>query len=101
MTNEDIAVRLENHEQEIKSLKHRMKAQEDRDKALSELTVSVKTLAVNMEYMAKEQKKQGEHLEQLEHEPAENFKYYRRLIIGCIFTTIIGAVVGAIIATII
>lgn len=101
MTNEDIAVRLENHEQEIKSLKHRMKEQEDRDKALSELTVSVKTLAVNMEYMAKEQKKQGEHLEQLEHEPAENYKYYRRLIIGCIFTTIIGAVVGAIIATII
>ena len=31
MTNEDIAVRLENHEQEIKSLKHRMNEREKTD----------------------------------------------------------------------
>lgn len=98
MTNEEVAVRLENHEQEIKSLKHRMKEQEERDKTLSELAISVKTLAVNMEYMAKEQKRQGERLERLEHEPADNYKHYKRLIIGCIVTTIVGGIIGAVLA---
>jgi hypothetical protein len=98
MTNEEVAVRLENHEQEIKSLKRRMKEQEGRDKTLSELAISVKTLAVNMEYMAKEQKRQGERLERLEHEPADNYKHYKRLIIGCIVTTIVGGIIGAVLA---
>lgn len=101
MTNEDIAVKLENHEQEIKSLKHRMNEREEADKTLTELTVSVKSLAVNMEYMAKEQKKQGERLERLEHEPTEDYKHYKRLIFGCVLTTIIGAILGAVIAVII
>lgn len=101
VTNEDIAVRLENHEQEIKSLKHRMDEQEGKDKTLTELTVSVKTLATNMEYMAKEQQKQGERLERLEHEPADNYKHYKRLVIGCVLTTILGALLGAILANII
>ena len=98
MTNEQIAVRLENHEQEIKSLKHRMNEREEADKTLTELTTSVKTLAVNMEYMAKEQQKQGKRLDNLEQEPAEDFKYYKRIIISCIITTILGALIGAIIA---
>lgn len=100
MISEDIAVRLENHEQEIKSLKHRMKEQEEKDKTLSELAISVKTLAVNMEYMAKEQKRQGEHLEKLEHEPTEEYKHYKRLVVGCVITTVIGAVLGVILATV-
>lgn len=100
MTNEEIAVRLENHEQEIKSLKHRMTEREEREKSLSDLTTSVKTLAVNMEYMAKEQQKQGERLEKLEHAPADDFKYYKRLIIGCILTTVVGAGIGAVLAII-
>lgn len=101
MTNEDIAVRLENHEQEIKSLKHRMDEQEGKDKTLTELTISIKTLATNMEYMAKEQQEQGERLERLEHEPVDNYKHYKRLVIGCVLTTIIGALLGVILANII
>jgi len=100
VTDEAIAVRLENHEQEIKSLKHRMDEREEKDKTLSELTTSVRTLAVNMEYMAKEQQKQGERLERLEHEPTDEYKHYKRLIIGCIITTVIGTVLGAILANV-
>lgn len=100
MTDEAIAVRLENHEQEIKSLKHRMDEREEKDKTLSDLTTSVRTLAVNMEYMAKEQQKQGERLERLEHEPTDEYKHYKRLIIGCIITTVIGTVLGAILANV-
>lgn len=100
MTNEEIAVKLENHEQEIKSLKHRMNEREKTDETLVELTTSVKTLSLNMEYMLKEQQKQGEHLERLEHEPTDEYKHYKRLIIGCIITTVIGAVLGVILATV-
>lgn len=100
MTNEEIAVRLENHEQEIKSLKYRMKEQDEKDKTLSELAISVKTLAVNMEFMAKEQKKQGAHLERLEQEPKDEYKHYKRLVVGCVITTVIGAVLGVILATV-
>lgn len=96
MTNEEIAVRLENHEQEIKSLKHRMNEREKTDETLLDLTTSVKTLGLNMEYMLKEQQKQGEHLEKLEHAPTEEYKHYKRLIIGCIITSIIGIIVGAV-----
>lgn len=100
MTNEEIAVKLEHHEQEIKSLKHRMEAREEKDKTLSDLASSVKTLAVHMEYMVAEQKKQGERLEKLEHAPADDFKYYKRLIIGCVITTIVGGIIGAVLAVV-
>lgn len=107
VTDEAIAVKFENHEQEIKSLKHRMNEREENDKTLLELTVSVKSLATNMEYTAKEQQKltkeqqkQGERLERLEHEPTEEYKHYKRLIIGCVITTVIGAIVGAILTSV-
>ena len=101
MTPEQIAVQFENHEQEIKSLKHRMNNCEKQQDLLHKLVNSVDKLGINMEYMAKEQKEQGERLANLEHEPAENFKHYKRLIIGCIITGVIGAIVGAVIALVI
>lgn len=100
MTTEEIAVRFEDHEHEIKSLKHRMTKCEEQQSTLSKLASSVDVLAVNMKHMADEQKRQCEHIEKLEKEPAEEFKHYKRLIIGCVITTIIGAVVGAILATV-
>lgn len=108
MTPEDVAVKLENHEQEIKSLKHRMDKREKQEEALHQMAVSIGEMAVNMDYMAKEQKeqgvkidKQGEKIDKLEHEPVEDYKHYKRTIIGCILTTIIGAVLGAILALVI
>ncbi len=101
MTNEDIAVELKDHENQIKSLKHRMNEQEEKSNVLTELVTSVKVLANNMEHMAKEQEEQGKRLESLEHEPAETSKYYKRLIIGCILTTVVGGAVGYFISMII
>ena len=45
MTTEEIACRLTDHENEIGSLKHRMKKVEDDQQALHELTASVRELA--------------------------------------------------------
>ena len=77
-----------------------MAKSEEQQATLNKLASSVDVLAVNMKHMADEQKSQREHIERLEKEPAEEFKHYKRLIIGCVITTIIGAVVGAILATV-
>ena len=47
MTNEEIAARLDGHEHEIGSLKHRMDDVEKDQKALNELTASVRELAAD------------------------------------------------------
>lgn len=103
MTNEEIAVKFGHHDDEINSLKHRVKKCEEQTGLLNELVNSTGRLALNMEYMAKEQQKQGEKLdkqgeklEKLEHEPAEDFKHYKRVVIGCIITGVISALLGAV-----
>lgn len=52
MTMEDVAVTLEGHEHEIKSLKHRMTAAEESQKAMSDLTTSVKLMAEEQKNMS-------------------------------------------------
>lgn len=101
MTHEEIAVKVEGHEHEIGSLKHRMTKCEEQQTILNKLVNSVDVLAVNMKHMAEEQKKQGEHIEKLEKEPAEDFKHYKRLVVGCVATTIIGAIIGAVLTAIV
>ena len=100
MNNEDIAVKLAEHQKEIGSLKHRMDAA---DRVMSEqnkLIRSVDKLATNMEYMATEQKKQGDRLERLERAPVEESKDYKKAIVTAVVTTVVGAVLGAILALI-
>lgn len=100
MTNEEIAVKFEDHEHEIKSLKHRVIKCEEQQSTLNKLVNSVDVLAVNMKHMADEQKRQCEHIEKLEKEPVEDYKHYKRLVIGCVITTVLGLIVGAVIGTI-
>lgn len=101
MTSEEIAVQIEHHRNEIESLKHRMKGCEEQQNLLHKVVSTTEKLAINMEYMAKEQKEQGDRLKKIEQEPADNYKHYKRLIIGCIITGIIGALIGAVITLII
>ena len=100
MSPEEIAVRLEHDKNEIESLKQRMKKCEEQQTTLNKLATSVDVLAVNMKHMAEEQKEQGRKLEKMEHEPAEDYKHYKRLIVGCVITTLLGAVIGAVLATV-
>ena len=100
MTNEEIAVKFEDHEHEIKSLKYRVTKCEEQTNTLNKLVNSVDVLAVNMKHMADEQKRQCEHIEKLEKEPVEDYKHYKRLVIGCVITTVIGAILGAVIVAI-
>lgn len=92
MNETEIAVRLENHDQQIKSLKHRMDEQEEQSKTIQELVLSVKELAINMQSMIEVQGKQGDRLAKLEAEPAERWNSMKRTI----FNTIVGAMAGAV-----
>lgn len=91
MTDEEIAVRLEGHEHEIGSLKHRMKDQEEQTKVIQDLCLSVKELALNMKNMIAEQQDQGSRLKKLEDEPAERWNGAKKTA----FTTIVSVIAGA------
>lgn len=91
MTETEVAVKLEAHDHEIGSLKHRMKDQEEQSRAINDLVLSVQKLAMNMERMLEEQKSQNERLQKLEQEPAKQWSNMKRTI----FNTIVGAGAGA------
>lgn len=93
MTETEVAVKLEGHEHEIKSLKHRMDEQEEQSKTIQDLVISVQKLALNMEAMLKEQGAQGDRLAKLEAEPADSWK---RIKVKALDTAI-GIIAGAII----
>lgn len=98
MNEQQVALKLNDHDHEIKSLKHRVEEVEKKQSEIGELTQSVNKLAINMGYMLDEQKEQGERLKKLETEPADNAKFYKRTIISCVITTIVGGILGALIA---
>lgn len=98
MTEQEVVLELNDHTHEIKSLKHRVDEVEKKQETIGSLAQSVNELAINMKYMVEEQKEQGQRLRRLESEPADSAKYYKRLIIGSICTTILGAIIGALIA---
>ena len=59
------------------------------------VTISVEKMAVNMENMFEEQKKQGKKLDEIENAPAKNWSTVKTALITGIITVIIGIVVGA------
>ena len=95
MTDEEIVVALTKHENEIKSLKHRVTDCEQQNDTISSLTISVNKLAVNMEHMIDEQKDQSTRLTALEKVPAERLRYFRETLIKCVLSSIAGSLLGA------
>ena len=98
---EEIRLLLNDHSHEIGSLKHRMDRCENQQEQMSVLTRSVDHLAMTMEKMVDDQKELKADVKELKSAPAKDYNYYKRLVIGCVITTILGAVVGAVIAFII
>ncbi len=98
MSNEEIAVKLEGHEHEIGSLKHRMEDQEEQAKILNDLVVSVKELALNMKNMISEQQTLNNRLSRLENEPAEKWRTTTKTIATAVISTAVGAGVTVLIA---
>lgn len=60
MTEQDIAIKLNDHDHEIGSLKHRVSDVEKKQEEFLKLSRNVERLATNMELMLNEQQKQRE-----------------------------------------
>ncbi|WP_300772266.1 hypothetical protein [uncultured Acetatifactor sp.] len=89
MTPEEIAVKIEGHEHEIKSLKHRMDTQEE-SKSIQQLVVSVERIALSTEHIMQEQEQQSKRLEKIEGRDGEKW----RKAMSYIGTAILGAVLA-------
>ena len=103
MTNEEVAVKLAEHEKEIGSLKYRVKDLEDQNEILHELTLSVQELAMNIQTMVKDQEKYAKtqerifkRIEKLEEKPAKHWD----TVITVIITALVSGVVSVIMANI-
>lgn len=90
MNEVDIELKLNDHDHEIGSLKHRMTEVEDQSKAINNLAMSVEKLALSISYINEEQKDAIKRLEFLESKPARRWEQ----VISLIITTIVGAVIG-------
>ena len=84
----------------IEDLKTRLDKCESQQEAMSSLTRSVDRLAITMGTLVEEQKELKKDVKAMKEAPAENLNYYKRTIISCIITTVLGALIGAVIALI-
>lgn len=70
---------------------HRIDTLEREIAEVRSIAVSVERLAINMDNMLSELKKQGEKIDKLEAEPADNWMLAKRAVIS----TVVGALAGA------
>lgn len=75
MTNEEIAVKLTDHDNEIGSLKHRMKAAEEDTRALNRLATAVEVMATKQDVISDSVDRLTGKVEALEAEPAKRWKF--------------------------
>ena len=75
---------------QINEVNARIKDLETEVKEITDLTISINNLALSVDAMAKEQKKQGEQLESLKAKDGERW----RSVTGYVITAIIGIIVG-------
>lgn len=69
-------------------------------KDLRQLTIAVKEIAVGQKGVTEKLDRIDSRLQNVENNPAEDFRHYKRLIMGCLLTTSITAVVTAILSVI-
>lgn len=85
-------VEIDRIHDEDKRQNHRLDKLESNLEEIRKISAAVERLAVNMENMLLEQKKQGERLDELEQKPAEAWSSMQRTIM----TTICAALAGAV-----
>ena len=81
----DILVTLASHESKISELYHRLKAQEQESRSISDISLAVRELAVTMKGMLDEQKSQGERITRLERAPLARYETVICAIISAVF----------------
>ena len=95
MTLEEIAVKLEDHEHEIGSLKHRMKAAEEANHALNRLATAVEVMATKQDHMSESMERLTIKVEALEAEPAQRWRFVVEKAIYFVVAAVVGFMLAA------
>ena len=90
MTDEEIAVKLEDHEHEIGSLKHRMKAAEETNQAVNRLAVAVEVMATKQDGMSRSVDRLTGKVEALEAEPGKRWRFVVEKAIYVVVAAVVG-----------
>lgn len=94
MTEQEVAVRLENHENRICGAEHRIKDLESIPSQVNELTISIKELAIFIENMTKTQEKQETRLTAIEQKPAKRWEDIAMTVIRYAVTAVLAFAVA-------
>ncbi len=78
---------------DIENIDTRLIAQEKLTTTMNEMSKSINTLAINMQYMVEEQINQGKRLTALEEKPKKRWD----TVVTAIITTLIGTIIGLIV----
>lgn len=70
---------------------------EENFRQIHALTLSIEKMAMNVENMAKELKRQGDHIEKLEEAPSRKWNKLQEGILGAVAAAIGGAIVLAVV----
>ena len=89
-----ILERLATCESNDKNIFHQLDEVKKEMKATRQLTIAVKELAVNTKATAEKVDEISDRLSTVEHAPAEDMKYYKRIVIGFVVTGVIGIILG-------
>ena len=102
MTDEEIAVKLAEHNTEIGSLKHRVDDLEDLNKVIQDIALSVQKLAMNIQNMVDEQErarlvqeKVFERIEVLEGRPIRKYETVAKTILTALISGMMGYLINA------
>ncbi len=96
---DEIRVELERIRDEDRRQNRRLELLEESIKAIQELTISVHTLAHDMQQMLEEQRSQGKRLGQLEDEPAKSWKQAKTTLITAALSALAGSLVSGLMFT--
>jgi len=88
--NQNILLKLNDHDNRLSELKHRINGQDEQIKIMGDISLSVRELAVNMKNMVREQISQGERITRLERTPITRYE----TIICAVISAVAGALFG-------
>jgi len=98
VTEEQVAIKLTEHENRIKVSEHRINDLEKQQENIQQLTLSVNKMAMNIEEMVKAQKNQGERLQKIEEEPTERWNSAKKTALTTVVSTVAGALATGLLA---
>lgn len=100
MTEVEVALKIQHHDDEIGSLKHRVDDIESEQKEIGTLVRSVDKLATSVETLAKEQQRQGKRLECIEQRPIKKYDQVVGYVLSSVVSCLVGGGLGALLALI-